>query len=122
MYFEGIKSMTKKLTLNRTWKLCLAMWKWITETWKPGMNVYYLKGQWLQAHDYEIKNIISDCFFCNYDVNHRKDEEFECSSCPGKLVSKRFNCCRLSYCHNIKPLKFYKKLLQLDAKRKSKIK
>ena len=104
-----------KWTLNQTWKYCLKMWKWIAEQVQKN-NVWYieeLKQQWLQEHKFS-KNLCNNCFFCDYN------EQDDCSGCPGKLVTKSFDCCNHAYHFVHSPIKFYKKLLQLDKKRRHK--
>lgn len=107
------------MTLNKTWQLCLKMWKWIIEEIKRDktQSIEGLKEKWLIKNKYE--NIFCDCFFCNYAYQQPlKDCEDMCDFCPGRLVSKRFNCFDSSYNHETKPLKFYKKLIQLNNKRR----
>lgn len=105
------------MTLNQIWKNCLRMWKWIAKVWKPGMDVESLKNQWLWKRFPEL-NVNSNCFFCDYQVS-KNGFTLHCFSCPGILVNKRFNCQNKSYHYRHYPRKFYKKLLQLDAKRKN---
>ncbi len=98
--------------LDRTWKNCLRMWKWISENWNPGRSVEIMKRRWLKDH--RFKNApISHCFFCQHNAFHA-----DCSDCPGRLVSKRFHCENVSYDYYNRPKRFYAKLLELDAKRK----
>lgn len=123
--YGGIKMTTNKMILDQTWKNCLRMWKWIAETWKPGMNVCTLKRQWLKKFWKKEKNPHVECFFCEYNqynlCNIRGvDDPFHsgCQQCPGILVSTRFHCGRTTYYYRDKPKKFYQKLLQLDVKRR----
>jgi hypothetical protein len=107
------------MTLNQTWKNCLRMWKWISEEWDciSSADVCQLKRQWMVEYMPGVP-LISNCFFCDYDANHNTSM---CDHCPGKLVSRSFDCTnRLSYNYVRQPKKFYKKLLQLDAKRRGK--
>lgn len=108
----------KDMTLNKTWEECLRMWKWIVKQIDAGNKscVAILKHKWLIQHGYCPDDIRSFCFFCQYAC----DSGSECSRCPGKIVSKRFDCRCIAYSYNKEPKKFYKKLLQLDAKRRSK--
>jgi hypothetical protein len=109
------------MTLNQTWKNCLRMWKWIAKNWEPGANIRVLKRQWFCKYKPQL-DIESDCFFCEYQSQHNTKVDTliipDCMACPGKLVSKHFNCCCKTYNYEYHPKKFYQKLLQLDAKRK----
>ena len=107
--------MKKKLTLNQTWTLCLRQWKWIIKQLDAGSVecIANLKEQWTKQNEYGINRINANCFFCEYASRH-----LDCTqSCPGKLVSKQFDCENSSYIYRIKPRKFYKKLLELNKKR-----
>ena len=108
----------KKLTLNQAWRLCLKQWKWIVKQIKAGDThcVAILKRQWTTANGYDKDEIESECFFCEYCRFRNRG----CGHCPGKLVNKRFNCANTTYEYDVKPLKFYAKLLELDKKRKAK--
>lgn len=110
--------MTKKLTLEQTWKYCLAMWKWIIKEGKKdeSSGVISLKRRWMIKHP-QFSHIEADCFFCHYD---RGQEGEACLNCPGVLVDKRFSCGENAYDHRTTPAKFYKKLVELNKKRKSK--
>lgn len=106
------------MTLNKTWKECLRMWKWIAEVWKPEMEVVSLKKQWLREHGYGTINLRNDCFFCEYMINNRDIMSIRCEpDCPGGLVNSRFSCVRLSYDYAEKPKAFYRKLVALNKKR-----
>ena len=113
----------KKMTLNQTWKNCLRMWKWIDKVWEfDGAPVEVLKAVWMDDHGFEA-TIEEDCFFCEYDVQQGCEIEEDidrCTYCPGVLVNALFHCTRKSYNYAEQPRKFYKKLLELDAKRKVK--
>ena len=104
----------KKYTLNQTWKHCLAMWKWIAKEIKTGSTkcVELLKVQWLEDNGFD--DIYMDCFFCHYDTQRNG---WLCDDCPGKKVSGRFNCIWETCHYYDEPVKFYKKLLQLNRKR-----
>jgi hypothetical protein len=114
----------KPLTLNQTWTLCLKMWKWIAEHWvEIEDGVETLKAQWLKDNGYEYDDWPNSCcFFCEYAMQKSSDKDFWecCDFCPGRLVNKRFNCFNKTYCFHMYPLKFYKKLLELNRKRKEK--
>lgn len=116
--------MKNKLTLNQAWKVCLRMWKWIVEQRQKGRNddVGDLKDEWFETQQkkYSRIDICAGCFFCEYDVQNN-DICDECLRCPGRLVSKSFNCCHSAYDCYTEQAKFYKKLLQLDAKRRNNV-
>lgn len=109
----------KKLTLNEAWNRCLAMWKWIDKQIEkgPDLDVEELKEKWLRTKQkkYDVYDLISDCFFCEYDA--QQDDSCNCSFCPGKLISKSFKCIHTEYNYEYQPRKFYKKLLQLNEER-----
>lgn len=128
VYFEKRKLgilMARKISLNQTWKNCLRMWKWIDKVYDPDSwmkcDVEDLKKEWLRKHIPDA-DITANCFFCEYNESHPKFDE-TCSHCPGKLVSRSFHCVdRPSYRYDRNPMKFYPKLLQLDAKWRSNVK
>ena len=113
--------MKKKLTLNQTWTLCLRQWKWIIEQLDKGSDetnensVVLLKLKWAKQNGYENK-ISAACFFCEYVS--RRGLDCATKECPGQLVSQQFQCENSSYAYYSKPRKFYKKLLELNEKRK----
>lgn len=109
----------KNLDLDRSWKLCKQMWKWISEEYTGLYNseeeVAILKDQWLQDHN--IRNVELDCFFC--DWAKKTKAEFTtygnyCNLCPGKLVDPKFSCVNPKYHYVDKPKAFYQKILHLD--------
>jgi len=101
------------MTLNETWKNCLAMWKWIAEQIRGGskLSVEELKEKWLKEHGFE--NIEENCFFCDYDLGYDDD----CMQCPARLVDPDFHCDRVEYNWEAEPIKFYEKLVALDKER-----
>lgn len=113
--------MKKKLTLDRTWKLCLAQWERGIEQINAGntKTMWALKREWLKKNGYGRTNIVFDCFFCEYNnQNGGHSEGDSCFSCPGKMISKSFDCENNStYNWLDRPLKFYAKLLHLNKKR-----
>lgn len=119
----------KKLTLDKTWELCLAQWKWIVGQIRKGRPAYIgdLKGEWLVKHGFEnTRDSAGNCFFCRYaggDVSGGIDEK-DCIKCPARKVDKAFYCCNADYDYAYKPLAFYAKLLKLNkirlAKKKAK--
>ena len=113
----------KQLTLNQAWKKCLAHWKYVIKHWGEGKDVSELKDEYLDEFEKEGE-LLNDCYFCEYNEQQREEtdpgEEGTCLQCPGKLVSARFDCHARAYHYWNKPLKFYRKLLELDKKRKAK--
>jgi len=119
--------MEKKMSLNQAWIECLKMWKWIIGR-KSGGLITELKTEYLCEKNIR-SGLKNNCFFCEYAVQnggyadienkHRKAKYFVlCSQCPGYLVSKTFSCEGFKYTWYENPNKFYKKLLQLNQKRK----
>jgi len=109
-----------KLTLAKTWQLCLRQWKWIVEQIEAGteLDVCDLKRQWMNKKGFKKHVIKDDCFFCEYVCQY---EVHSCEdNCPGTQINKRFNCCASTYHYQRKPKLFYKKLLELNEKRKAK--
>lgn len=112
----------KKLTLNKTWKLCLKMWRWIAKEKRNGneLPVIELKGKWTKRHGFKTL-ICNDCFFCQYAITHKmrvKVKGAGCSDCPGTKVDRLFYCENLGCTWDEEPVAFYKKLLALNRKRK----
>lgn len=110
----------KRLTLNETWVLCLRMWKWIAEQRKKERRtgVEGLKALWLKKHGYKDDEIDNDCFFCEYACQ----KQGCLNSCPGYKVDSEFTCDNAEYSYCKHPIKFYTKLVELNKKRKKRIK
>lgn len=102
------RPMTEKELLDKTWKECLAMWKWICEVDDGSITVCDLKGK------YAIKHKKARCAFCKYALTSRNG----CGSCPGVLVDPGFDCQDPVYSFHEKPHEFYKKIVSLNKKRK----
>ena len=105
--------------LDRCWKNCLRMWKWVAANRKPG-HVLSMKEEWLRVHRFK-KKVRAYCFFCEYAgvTTLESGATFtNCDNCPGALVENRFSCMNTSYHFYDKPKAFYAKLLKLDAIRK----
>ena len=112
--------------LDRCWKNCLRMWKWVSENLPEkfmGLNfdsrrtvVYALKEEWMERHQY--KGIVSYCFFCHYVSNN--NDSFLCGYCPARKVEYRLKnyWCERKYHWSVDPVNFYQYLLKLDAKRR----
>ncbi len=108
--------------LDRCWKNCLRMWKWVSETYGNGENINTLKREWLRSHRFK-KSILAYCFFCQWAGDHGENRfvaEKGCTECPGRLVDRRFKCGNVRYDYSSNPKAFYHKLLALDAKRRAK--
>ena len=101
--------------LDRTWRNCLRMWKWVSENYDGEVPMSQMKYKWLKENRF-TKPIHGDCFFCDFAKDDPRDTG--CHKCPGRLVSPRFTCTAVTYSYVTKTKKFYKKLLELDAKRK----
>ncbi len=102
----------KELSLEETWTECLRMWKWIVKRKKAGdpRTVGILKIDWIRKSRHGV--IYASCFFCQFS------SPYSCKECPGKNVSRAFSCCHRDYHYEIHPTKFYKKLVELNKKRK----
>ncbi len=108
--------------LDRCWKNCLRMWKWVSENYENHTSVATLKRDWLKRHRFR-KHILSYCFFCQWADRHGEEKfiaEIGCLHCPGRLVDARFKCGNIRYDYNSNPKAFYRKLLALDKKRRAK--
>jgi len=111
----------KRLTLNRAWTLCLKQWKWIIKQLDAGRteSIDKLKAEWMEQNGYGYDEICANCFFCEYA--NQQGGIYNCECCPGTLVNKKFYCRNKTYNFREKPIKFYKKLLELNKKRKGKM-
>lgn len=107
----------KRLTLNKTWELCLAMWRWIAEEARKGNTdtVHCLKSEWLSANGFGGVDVADDCFFCEYTMRGKGGEP--CRLCPGKKVDPRFYCMTAAYDFEEEPIAFYNKLVAFNKKR-----
>lgn len=107
----------KRLTLNETWKLCLAMWRWIARQVRAGRNdvdVSKLKDEWLAKKGFDPMEILHSCFFCHYTTDSDLED---CEQCPGRKVDPYFGCCGGKYYYRFHPIAFYNKLVRLNRKR-----
>lgn len=112
----------RKLTLDETWKYCLAMWKWIAKQGRAGCDdIYALKYDWVKAHGFGDWVLCANCFFCEYaeKIAIESDIPF-CSNCPGQKVDCHFRCRGTDYEYAKHPIEFYNKLVSLNRKRLAK--
>ena len=101
------------MTLNQTWKKCIAAWKKIVEKYEStSQSVKELKEEFVSSE------IVNRCYFCSYAEQIEELYPISCAHCPGKLVEKSFNCQKSEYNYLGKPRKFLEKLLELDEIRK----
>ena len=105
----------KRLTVNKTWENCLAMWKWISRKclkidWP---DVDRLKVEWLEANGYPDADIIHHhCFFCQHCQSGNHDG-VECR-CPAKKIDKDFYCFAVQHSYSGRPRDFYNELKRLN--------
>lgn len=99
------------MTLDETWELCLQMWKWIAEEWKPGKSVHRLKAEWLERHGHTISLTADDCFFCQYAQAHKGCYK----SCPGELIENGWGCTTVEHNYETRPKEFYVELVRLNT-------
>ena len=107
--------MAKKLTLDETWKKCLAMWKWIAgqpvkKVAKEGVLAF--KAKWMKLNGYGKGDILLHCFCCHYCGE-------VCPKCPGQKVDSKFDCTDEDYTYH-EPVGFYNKIVELNKIRLSK--
>ncbi len=110
--------------LDRSWKNCLRMWKWISENLPDGFSaasgavkefvIDTLKRTWLKKNRFTNK-MSNDCFFCAYDEKYGDD----CEHCPAKLVETHFHCGDWSYHYYFNPIEFYNRLIKYDKIREA---
>ena len=113
------------MTLEKTWKECLRMWKWVAyirmgrlDDTLHRLDVLKLKAIWLSTNNYD--DILNDCFFCDYADEHSGNADpGDCEKCPGQFVDREFNCCKDPNYLN-KSIEFYNLLVKLNKKRLSK--
>lgn len=109
----------KDLDLDKTWELCLEMWKDITtlEEYTSEKDMWERKDQWLKDHGFS--GILHSCFFCNYSIT----EDSLCGNCPGQLVDSNFHCEEGRNSENFwhdEPEEFYQELVRLSNIKESK--
>ena len=107
----------KRLTLNETWKQCLAMWKWIAKQIRAGDNqgIYGLKVTWVKKHGIKVDELQGNCFFCEYTRRDKhRGKRDNCRLCPARKINKLFHCNKLPYNYLLEPRAFYKELLRLN--------
>ncbi len=104
----------KRLNLDETWVLCLAMWKWIAKEARTGKMACTLKAEWIKKHSF--KAVWANCFFCDWSTKHGGN-----CNCPAKKIDTSFHCeHNEEYRWYNKPIAFYKKLLALNKIRLAK--
>ncbi len=109
--------MAKELTLDEIWILCLQMWKWIAGQARKGRTkTGALKEEWFLEHDWNHRELFSNCFFCEWNRNNNNNEN--CSECPGKKIDENFYCEDVEYDYYDRPIKFYQNLVRLNKIRK----
>jgi len=109
--------------LDRTWKNCLRMWKWVSESWERKKGVTQLKRRWLQDNGFVPEEFHAYCFFCEYAgviEDDDGDEMENCKACPAAMIETGFVCDAQPHSYMHKPKAFYRKLLALDKKRRQK--
>ena len=104
--------------LEKTWTLCLRMWRWIKDRVRAGdsRDVNELKWAWLYKHVYTREEYPENgCFFCDYDGVHGR----YCSKCPGRLMQDNFHCNTVGVgpTYHDDPAGFYLWLRRLNDKR-----
>lgn len=104
------------MTLNETWKRCLAMWRWIVARRKEGdeRDVWNLKDAYLAEFDPDA-DPLNKCYFCQYNVVFPVSSY--CANCPGVLVDPAFNCMSNEYHFQLHPEAFLSELERLNALR-----
>lgn len=110
----------RKLSLDKTWELCLKQWKWIAGQVEKGNKdcVAQLKYQWFEVHNFCPNDLCGFCFFC--ERNEQSKSTVGCDNCPGRKVDKTFGCRNSQYNYSTEPLAFYAKLLELNKIRLAK--
>ena len=111
----------KRLNLDETWVLCLAMWKWIVKKVKAGSkkDIQFLKAEWCNKNDFH-NMVYEDCFFCEYKSQRKIEKRDCCRLCPARRIDTYFNCHNDEYHYYVYPIAFYKKLYALNKIRLAK--
>lgn len=103
--------------LDRCWKNCLRMRKWVSSKYDGTVSVLSLKREWLKRHRFK-KGIVADCFFCQWAYDHGERNflymKTGCPQCPGRLVDPRFKCGNIRYDFDAKAKAFYRKIVHLN--------
>lgn len=77
----------KKMTLDETWKLCMAQWSWLIKQLQQTntLSVESLKVEWLKKHKH--KEVWNNCFFCEYSfASHNREYGAWCRRCPARKI------------------------------------
>ena len=110
----------KKRMLEKAWKECLAMWKWIDE------NIKNVDPEDVDPEDVDLSLVesmkktyakehnVPHCSFCEFTEAAAEG----CQECPGALVDPAFHCFNDEYLWEKKPREFYQELLRLNRIRK----
>ncbi len=110
--------------LDRSWKNCLRMSKWISENLPDGFSelsddikrsiIGHLKLQWLGENRF-TRPLLNNCFFCEF--NESSDAPMDCEKCPAGLVKKGFCCMEEDFHYALNPINFYRRILKLSKRR-----
>ena len=107
--------------LERCWINQLRLSGWVADNWVWGTSVACMKKEWFASHGFRKKRY-ANCFFCEFaggkpGVKKKDNISPDCKKCPGRLVSKRFDCRRETYAYYSKPRKFNQRIVSLNEKR-----
>jgi len=104
------------LSLDETWKQCLAMWKWVAGHSARGHA--FRKATWLYEHGFKYTHF--GCFFCAY-AKSKGVRSIECiSRCPARRVDPNFFCTDSEIHFEYHPRRFYHRLVALNKERLAK--
>lgn len=109
-----------RLSLDKAWRRCLPMWRWMVERYKSGAtkSILDLKQQWFDTHEPDAMATL--CYFCEYAGQNQFPRKIVCKCCPGALVDRTFTCYNSDYHYIHKPVKFLAKLESLNRIRLTK--
>lgn len=109
-----------RLSLDKAWKRCLPMWRWIVEQYISGATetVEALKQEWFDTHEPDV-DLSTNCYFCEYAEQSQKQHprKTACQCCPGALVDRKFCCDNSAYDYEREPVKFLAKLESMNRTR-----
>ena len=111
----------KRLTVDQTWRECLAMWKWISrqclgksKEWCRS-NVTPLKVEWLDFNGINANEVEESCFFCERSKGRCG---YVCRRCPARAIDRNFYCMSREHNYEHLPRLFYAELKRLDKIRR----
>jgi len=114
-----VKRLKETDWIDVCWHECKSMWRYVSRNSNTYLSVSACKKEWLKANGYDNCFIPFNCFFCHHTyICSEGSSNIACAHCPGKTIDKNFDCTNVNYHYKYLSKKFYRKICELDKKRK----